>query len=192
MIWSLIRFGYLQDKRVQKGIGWLLKHQRFDDMIDEAPEGWPYEKWEKCWGTHTCHSIIVKTLKAFSEIPENGRNSEIDDHLERGSEFMLKHHIYKRSHDLSQTGNEKWLLLGFPLMWDFDILEILGILAGLGYKDHRMQDAVDILLSKQDENGKWNLERTFNGRFQVNIERKGKQSKWITLNALRVLKRYYG
>ena len=29
-----------------------------------------------------------------------------------------------------------------------------------------------------------------NGRFQVNIERKGKPSKWITLNALEVLKGY--
>ena len=36
------------------------------------------------------------------------------------------------------------------------------------------------------------LESTFNGCFQVNIERKGKPSKWITLNALRVLKRFYG
>lgn len=37
----------------------------------------------------------------------------------------------------------------------------------------------------------WTLEDTYNGRFQVNIEQKGKPSKWITLNALRVLKRYY-
>lgn len=192
MVWSLIRFGYFKDIRVQKGIEWLLKHQRFDDMIDEAPEGWPYERWEKCWGRHTCHSIIVKALKAFSEIPEHEKTSEIDDYINMGSEFMLKHHIYKRSHDLSRIADEKWLDLGFPLMWDFDILEVLGILTSLGYKDNRMQDALDILVSKQDEDGKWKLDRTFNGRFQVNIERKGKQSKWITLNALRVLKRYYG
>jgi hypothetical protein len=35
------------------------------------------------------------------------------------------------------------------------------------------------------------LESTFNGRFHTNIELKGKASKWITLNALRMLKRYY-
>lgn len=33
---------------------------------------------------------------------------------------------------------------------------------------------------------------TYNGRFQVDIERKGKPSKWVTLNALRVLKRHFG
>ncbi len=34
------------------------------------------------------------------------------------------------------------------------------------------------------------MEDTFNGRFQASIETKGKPSKWITLRALRVLKRY--
>jgi hypothetical protein len=55
-----------------------------------------------------------------------------------------------------------------------------------------MQDAIQILLSKQDEQSKWKLENTFNGRFLVNIERKGEPSKWITMNALKVLKKYYG
>jgi len=67
----------------------------------------------------------------------------------------------------------------------------LGILTRLGYHDSRMQEAVDLVVSKQDENGKWRLERSFNGRVQVNIEQKGKPSKWVTLNALRILKRFY-
>ena len=32
---------------------------------------------------------------------------------------------------------------------------------------------------------------TFNGSFQVDIEVKGQPSKWVTLNALRVLKRVH-
>jgi len=54
-----------------------------------------------------------------------------------------------------------------------------------------MQEAIDILVSKQDTNGRWNLENTFNGRYQANIETKEEPSKWITMNALQVLKRYY-
>lgn len=77
-------------------------------------------------------------------------------------------------------------------MWDVDVLETLLILAGLGYKDIRMQDALELILSKQNERGQWNLEMTYNGRFQVDIEQKGRPSKWVTLNALRVLKRYFG
>jgi hypothetical protein len=76
-------------------------------------------------------------------------------------------------------------------MYNTDALEVLGILTKLGYKDKRMQEAVDLVISKQDEQGRWMLEYTYNGRFQVNIERKGKPSKWVTLNALRALKRFY-
>jgi hypothetical protein len=73
-------------------------------------------------------------------------------------------------------------------MWNTDALEILLILAKLGYWDTRMQDAMDLVLSKPDDEGKWSLETTYNGRFLVNIEQKGKPSKWVTLNALRALK----
>lgn len=55
-----------------------------------------------------------------------------------------------------------------------------------------MHEAMGIMISKQNGEGKWIPENTFNGRFQASIERKGKPSKWITLNALRVLKGFYG
>jgi hypothetical protein len=76
-------------------------------------------------------------------------------------------------------------------MYQTDSLEILGILAKLGYKDERMQEAIDLTLSKQDAKGRWKLENTFNGRFQINVEQKGEDSKWVTLKALISLKRYY-
>jgi hypothetical protein len=76
-------------------------------------------------------------------------------------------------------------------MYQTDALEVLGILTKLGYKDERMQETVDLVLSKQDAQGRWKLENTFNGRFQTNIERKGETSKWITLKALETLKKYY-
>lgn len=82
----------------------------------------------------------------------------------------------------------KWLKFGFLLMWNTDILEILSILTKLGYKDERMQESLDVVIAKQNEEGKWVLEQKFSRRMQANIERKGKPSKWITLNALRVLK----
>ncbi|MBW1744019.1 MAG: hypothetical protein JRJ47_11445 [Deltaproteobacteria bacterium] len=75
-------------------------------------------------------------------------------------------------------------------MWKTDALDMLQVLTNLGYKDKRMQEAVDLVISKQDSQGRWNLETTFNGRMLVNIEQQGKPSKWITLNALRVLKEF--
>ena len=42
MLYSLIRCGYQDDPRVKKGIDWITKYQRFDDAIEKAPKGWPY------------------------------------------------------------------------------------------------------------------------------------------------------
>ncbi|GAI74646.1 unnamed protein product, partial [marine sediment metagenome] len=162
-----------------------------DDGIKDTPKDWPYERLVICWGKHSCHMGVVKALKALAEIPFNQRNKQVRNTIEEGVEYLLKHHIYKRSHDLNRVSKPGWLRLGFPLMYQTDILEILGILTRLGYHDERMQEAIDLLISKQDNQGKWKLESTFNGRFQTNIEQKGKPSKWITLNALKVLKNFY-
>ncbi|AUB60468.1 nitrogen fixation protein NifH [Methanobacterium subterraneum] len=190
MAWSLIRLGYLGDDRIQKALQWLIKYQRFDDEPGKAPDEWPYNRWKQCWGERTCHSIIVKSLKAFAEIPEDKRTPEISDYIVKGVEHMLNHHIHKRNHP-PVRGSFKWLEFGFPLMWSIDALEVLEILTRLGYNDERMHESLKAMISKQDHEGRWILENTFNGRFQTNIERKGKPSKWITLNALRVLKRFY-
>jgi hypothetical protein len=73
-------------------------------------------------------------------------------------------------------------------MWDTDALETLLVLLRLGIRDPRLQDAVDLVTAKRDAQGRWILENTYNGRFRVNIERKGRPSKWVTLRALEALK----
>jgi hypothetical protein len=191
MVYSLIRFGYLDDERVQKAIGWIVQYQRFDDG-DGAPAGGFYDRSEACWGRHTCHMGVFKALKALAEIPPEKRTGDIGRTIQAGVEYILRHHIFKKSHDLTQVAKPGWLRLGFPLMYQDDVLEGLEILLKLGVHDSRMQEAVDVILSKQDGEGKWKLESTFNDRFLVGIEKKGLPSKWVTMKALRVLKQWQG
>src|SRR5664280_541024 len=75
LVWSLIRLGMLDDPRVQRGVEWITTYQRFDDGEGEAPIGWPYDRWEMCWGRHTCHMGAVKALKALAAIPRMSRSS---------------------------------------------------------------------------------------------------------------------
>jgi hypothetical protein len=191
MVWSLIQLGFLEDSRVERAINWVTTYQRFDDGDVSVPKGWPYDKAKSCFSKHSCHMGVVKALKALAAIPVHKRSSAAKSTIEAAVEYLLIHHIHKRSHDLSRVSKLGWLRFGFPLMYQTDVLEILGILTALGYRDERMQEAVDLVISKQDEYGRWNLENTFNGRFQTNIEQKGKPSKWVTLNAVKVLKRFY-
>jgi hypothetical protein len=191
MVWSLLKLGYAKDERVQHGVEWITKYQRFDDGTDEKPKGWPYDRYEMCWGKHSCHMGVVKALKALSAIPRGQRNKKVTDTIAKASDYLLKHHIYKQSHDLRKAAKPGWRKLQFPLMYQTDVLEIACILTDLGIKDIRMKDAIDIITSKQNEDGKWNLEGTFNGRFQVDIGNKGKPSKWITYRSIKVLMKYF-
>jgi hypothetical protein len=134
---------------------------------------------------------VVKSLKALAALPERQQTPEVADVIEAGCDYLLAHHIFKRSHDLARTAKPSWRQLQFPLMYQTDVLEIANILLDLGVVDERMQEAIDLIASKQDETGKWALESTFNGKFQVDIEAKAKPSKWITYRAMRALKFYY-
>jgi hypothetical protein len=68
------------------------------------------------------------------------------------------------------------------------MLEILEVLSALGFAaDERLDNAFQLLLDKQDDQGRWPLEYTYNGKTWVDVEEKGKQSKWVTLQALRVI-----
>ncbi len=190
MVWSLIRFGYLDDPRLQKGIDWLLRFMRLNDGEEIDPQVMPYNRYEMCWGKHTCHMGVVKTLKALSAIPPEARSAECRALIQRAAEFLLIHHIYKQSHNLKKTSKPGWLKFGFPLMYQTDVLEILDILTGLGIKDSRMDEALRIVLSKQDGMGRWKTENTYNNdRLLIPMEQKDEQSKWLTLRALRVIKR---
>ena len=132
----------------------------------------------------------MKCLKELAEIPENKRSKDVRKIIDEGTEYLLRHYIFKKSHDTSSVAKESWLKFGFPLMWNTDTLEMFGILTGLGVCERRMEEARDLVLSKQNPQGRWFLDSTFNGRFLFNIEKKGKPSKWITLLALKTLKEY--
>ena len=97
---------------------------------------------------------VVKMLKALAEIPSEKRSKEVKKTIKMGCEFMLKHHIHKRSHNLEKVSKPSWRKFGFPLMYQTDALEILDILTKLGYKDKRMQEAIDLVLSKQNNQGR--------------------------------------
>ncbi len=190
MVWSLIHFGYLDDPRLQKGLAWITRYMRFNDGVEDNPQVTPYSRYEICWGRHTCHMGVVKVLKALSAIPEERRTAEMNDTVHKAAEFLLIHHIHKRSHNLKRVSKPGWLKFGFPLMYQTDALEILDILTALGIEDCRMNEAIDIVLAKQDEMGRWRIENAYSSdRLLIPIGQKDEQSKWITLRALRVLSR---
>ncbi len=189
IVFALIRLG-CRDARLDKAIDWMARYQRFDDGDGEAPEGWPYERYEMCWGRHTCHMGVVKTMKALAVIPEAERSEAVRTCLAKAAEFMLIHHVHLRSHNLQRLSKPGWKKFGFPLMYQTDALEILNLLLDLGYRDPRMAEAVELVASLAGEDGRWVLANSYNKSMDVKIEALGKPSKWITLKALTALSRW--
>ena len=188
LVFALVRLGMLDDPRVQRGLDWITTYQRFDDAEGDAPTGWPYDRYEMCWGRHTCSMGAIKALKALAEIPPERRTPAMQATISGGAEFFLRHHIHRRSHDLNRDSKPGWRRFGSPLMYQTDALEILLVLTRLGYRDERMREALDLVASRADDQGRWGLQQTFNDRFVVPIEAKGEPSRWVTLRALEVLR----
>jgi hypothetical protein len=52
-----------------------------------------------------------------------------------------------------------------------------------------MSEALDLVSSKRDADGRWPLEAAYHERMNVDLgERVGRPSRWITLRAVRILR----
>ncbi|MGQ9506862.1 MAG: hypothetical protein ACUVTB_03255 [Candidatus Bathycorpusculaceae bacterium] len=181
---AFLRMGYGDDLRVRKALNWLVKIQNRDG-------GWLCPYWKAhIRDTHGCFYGTICPLEAFSETKKEYLTGEMKETVERGAEFLLMHRLFKADHHNYSVINKAWLKLSFPWFYGYNILRGLDVLTKLGYvNDERLSDAVEVLLQKRKSGGVWILESAPTGRMHVNIEVKGKPSKWITLMALRVLKR---
>jgi hypothetical protein len=183
MVSTLFRMGYANDSRVKKALRWLVKIQNKDG-------GWLCPYWKAhARDEHGCFMGTICPIEAFSEAPREDFNKEVSATISRGAEFLLMHHLFKADHHNYKVINQKFSELSFP-WFGYNILRGLDILTKLGYVDDpRVDETVDIILQKRQSNGAWVLENSPMGRMQTDIERKGQPSKWITLIALRILKR---
>ncbi len=183
---AMLRIGYRGDPRLARALNWLVS-------VQNADGGWLCPYWKAhIKDVHGCFYGSICPLEAFSEIPEAESSPEVRQAIERGAEFLLMHRLYLADHHKFKVINRHWLRFGFPWFYGYDILRGLAVLTKLGYvNDDRLVDAVKVLISKRQPDGKWLLEASPTGRMQTNLEAVGKPSKWITLNALRVLRRLH-
>ncbi len=184
MVAALVRLGYENDSRVKRAVNWLVRIQNRDG-------GWLCPYWKAhAKDRHGCFMGTICPLEAFSEIRSTDLKKELTASISNGAEFLLMHRLFKADHHNYRIINQAWLELGFPWFFSYNILRGLDVLTKLGYvNDPRLEDGVDMLLQKRQKNGSWVLENSPVGRMQVDIETKGQPSKWITLIALRMLKR---
>jgi hypothetical protein len=109
----------------------------------------------------------------------------------RGEEYLLERSLFKRL-STGEVIDPEWLQFSFPTRWMYDVLRGLEYFRAAGRTpDSRMDEAVELLRSKQQPDGTWLLENTHPGQTHFPLEDgDGRPSRWNTLRALRVLRWY--
>jgi hypothetical protein len=109
----------------------------------------------------------------------------------RAEEYLLERKLFRRK----STGvvvDPACLQFSFPTRWHYDVLRGLEYFRAAGDPpDPRMDEAIELLRSKQQPDGTWLLENTHPGAIHFALEEgDGRPSRWNTLRALRVLRWY--
>ena len=166
-------------------------------LSEQLPDGgWncdaPHNSKRSSFNTTIC---VLEALLAYEQA--GGDNPEVTKARSRGENYLLQRQLFKRlSTGEVITSNRKGKAaitdFAFPTWWHYDVLRALDYLRSTGAApDERLEDAIQLVLSKRDESGRWVLEVRHAGTMPLELnEAVGEPSCWNTLRALRVLKWY--
>lgn len=116
-----------------------------------------------------------------------GGSAEVRDARRSGEEYLLERVLFRRK-STGEVIDGGYLDFAFPYYWHYDVLRGLDYFRASGAEpDPRVEEAVEIVRSKRQADGRWLLDRVHSGRVHFDLEEAGAPSRWNTLRALRVL-----
>lgn len=181
-------FNWQPDERSQRLLNFFSENQRFDDGQYEEPKN-RFCSNTSCYGKHTCYWGVVKLLKGISFVPKKLRSVEVQELRQKSINFILKHKVCYSSRNPSKVMINKLDLLTFPNFYKGDFLEILWILKREQVISPELIPALELLRSKQNGNGNWELERKMNNMV-VSIGDVNQVNPYVTGRATEVLDYY--
>jgi hypothetical protein len=143
-------------------------------------------------GNLSCAWGAAKVMLAFGKLPDAQRTPLIRDAIQQGVDFLFISDPAKADWPtrLGDKPSRNWWKFGFPVFYVTDLLQVVEVLVSLGYGDDpRLANVLELIWQKQDDQGRWLLEYDYIGKTWVNFGEKKQPNKWVTLRALRVLKR---
>jgi hypothetical protein len=144
-------------------------------------------------------NTTICVLEALLEYEQAfGENPTIAAARMRGQEYLLERRLFRRLSTGEAIARDRksgadFTRFAFPAWWHHDVLRGLDYLQRAGTApDEGASEAIELVASKRDADGRWPLEVRHPGRMPIEIgEVEGQPSRWNTLRALRVL-RWFG
>jgi len=158
--------------------------------------GWNCEAPDR--STRSSFNTTICVLEALLEYERaGGATTVVTAARLRGQEYLLERRLFRRGStgeaiERDRKGGASWTRFAFPTWWHYDVLRGLEYLRSAGVKpDERTAEAIELVESKRDAEGRWPLETRYPGMVAVEIdEGEGRPSRWNTLRAMRVLRWY--
>jgi hypothetical protein len=191
MVRALFDLGLWGDERLERAV----------EMLARSVTGDGYDHYLKsgiqapgftCAANYglPCGWGAIRVLWALNAVPAAGRTPVIEAASESCKDFLLRYDIARADYPYQERISSSWFKFGYPLGYVTDVLLNLEVLTEAGViDDPHLKDAVALVLSKQDGQGRWKLEYSYHRKLWLDVEQQGKPSKWVTLRAMRVLKR---
>src|SRR5438132_368025 len=161
-----------------------------------ADGGWNCE--QEHGSTRGSFHTTINVLEGLLEHARaTGGSAEVTAALVRGQEYLLERRMLRRLSS-GELIDEAFTRFSFPTGWHYDALRGLDHLREAGVTpDARVAEAIDLIRSKRDAEGRLPLENPHQSEmvdarvrdldFDMD-EREGRPSRWNTLRALRVLR----
>jgi hypothetical protein len=173
--------------------------QRIIDLLikEQLPDGgWNCEAANG--STRSSFNTTICVLEALLEYElAGGGNAAVTKARLRGQEYLLERRLFRRKStgeviEGDRDGETTFTRFAFPTWWHYDVLRGLEYLRRAdATPDERVAEAIELVESKRDDNGRWPLETQYPGTMPVEMdEAEGRPSRWNTLRALRVLNWY--
>jgi hypothetical protein len=164
------------------------------EQLDDG--GWNCEA--ENGSTRSSFNTTICVLEALLEYERAvGGSPEVTRARLRGQEYLLERRLFRRRStgeviECDRKGGGAWTHFAFPTWWHYDVLRGLEYLRSAGVApDERVAEAIDLVASKCDGDGRWLLDIRYPGVMPIELdEGEGRPSRWNTLRALRVLNWY--
>ena len=156
-------------------------------LSEQLPDGgWNCEAPNR--STRSSFNTTICVLEALLEHERADRgNREVTEARLRGQEYLLERRLFRRRStgeliERDRKGGATWTRFAFPPWWHYDVLRGLEYLRSAGVTpDERVGEAIELVASKGDADGRWPPETRYPGVMPVETdEGEGRPSRWNT------------
>lgn len=148
-------------------------------------------KWRcKHNGDLPCAWGAARALWGLGRIPPGERSDAVNEAIESGVRFLGRFDLRAGDYPTDGVRHKLWDRLNFPLFYQADVLFVLRALADLGRVSEKpvFRRALRWLEEQRREDERWDGASPYESRTWVPLEESHRPSKWVTWQALSVIK----